>query len=450
MFFDPSTVAVPFVGPLFRAKHFLVDQISGASYDEPKDGRPWLLPRMTTLKRRFRLSLPEISHQPKRMGLKRQRTGTSAVAPKLSLDLGLLGHVETNVTPSGDTLEHHLVRGSEGDVWIASSPEGQTRVIKIVSGVHFARYLKLRPIFNKLAGCSDVVQTRSLEWDFQTQCCFQSMDLYDCDLLQYMHNNCVSKQLCEAEAAQYFGHIARAVLFCHQNGIIHRDLKLENILLDVRNRVAHLGDFGSAVFAERKLHECTSGSVSSGSVAYAAPELVRRTPRLRNSNRRPSPTSYHQRLQQGRAAGAKKHEEDEEEVEGDDEVDEEGQLSSDDERFGLDEMPLRSSSECCSMRTDIWSLGVLLYGMLTGDAPWNIADAQCDERFACFAHCGGAFLFERQPELSEEARQLVLGMLMLDPKKRLTIHEIMDMPWLQRHGHRTQARQNSKKRNKNV
>ena len=105
MFFDPSTVAVPFVGPLFRAEHFLVDQISGASYDEPKDGRPWLLPRMTTLKRRFRLSLPEISHQPKRMGLKRQRTGTSAVAPKLSLDLGLLGHVETNVTPSGDTLE---------------------------------------------------------------------------------------------------------------------------------------------------------------------------------------------------------------------------------------------------------------------------------------------------------------------------------------------------------
>ena len=207
----------------------------------------------------------------------------------------------------------------------------------------------------------------------------------------------------------------------------------------MRNRVAHLGDFGSAVFAERKLHECTSGSVSSGSVAYAAPELVRRTPRLRNSNRRPSPTSYHQRLQQGRAAGAKKHEEDEEEVEGDDEVDEEGQLSSDDERFGLDEMPLRSSSECCSMRTDIWSLGVLLYGMLTGDAPWNIADAQCDERFAYFAHCGGAFLFERQPELSEEARQLVLGMLTLDPKKRLTVHEIMDMPWLQRHGHRTQA-----------
>ena len=91
------------------------------------------------------------------------------------------------------------------------------------------------------------------------------------------------------------------------------------------------------------------------------------------------------------------------------------------------------------MRTDIWSLGVLLYGMLTGDAPWNIADAQCDERFAYFAHCGGAFLFERQPELSEEARQLVLGMLTLDPKKRLTVHEIMDMPWLQRHGHRTQA-----------
>lgn len=62
-----------------------------------------------------------------------------------------------------------------------------------------------------------------------------------------------------------------AVTYLHVNGIIHRDLKLENILLD-RFRNLKLTDFGFAnVVAdntERMLR------TSCGSPCYAAPELV--------------------------------------------------------------------------------------------------------------------------------------------------------------------------------
>lgn len=50
-------------------------------------------------------------------------------------------------------------------------------------------------------------------------------------------------RLGEDESKALFGQLCLAVGYCHDKGVVHRDLKLENVLLDERCRVK-LSDFG--------------------------------------------------------------------------------------------------------------------------------------------------------------------------------------------------------------
>ena len=44
-------------------------------------------------------------------------------------------------------------------------------------------------------------------------------------------------------AREYFGRLVQAMIYCHAQGVCHRDLKLENLLLDNQGRL-HIADFG--------------------------------------------------------------------------------------------------------------------------------------------------------------------------------------------------------------
>ncbi|SRR5579884_2881438 len=72
------------------------------------------------------------------------------------------------------------------------------------------------------------------------------------------------------ETCHYLGQIADALDYIHQRGIIHRDIKSSNVLLDAEDR-CYLSDFGIAR-AVTDATMTTSGGVL-GTVDYVAPEL---------------------------------------------------------------------------------------------------------------------------------------------------------------------------------
>lgn len=74
------------------------------------------------------------------------------------------------------------------------------------------------------------------------------------------------------ELVQLVASVARAVEAAHQRGVIHRDLKPDNILLDENGR-PHISDFGLACRLEQKSTLTLSGQIM-GTPQYMAPEQV--------------------------------------------------------------------------------------------------------------------------------------------------------------------------------
>ena len=90
------------------------------------------------------------------------------------------------------------------------------------------------------------------------------------ELYDYVSKN---GSLPEAEARRIFRQITSAVLYCHKHKVAHRDLKLENILLDANNN-AKIADFGlSNYFNDKSLL-----TTFCGSPLYASPEIINGTP----------------------------------------------------------------------------------------------------------------------------------------------------------------------------
>ena len=84
------------------------------------------------------------------------------------------------------------------------------------------------------------------------------------DLLDFINER---KYLSERLAKGFFSDLVKGIDHCHSRGVVHRDLKCENLLLDAHMRLK-ISDFGFA----RKF----DGNLKTfcGSFAYAAPEVI--------------------------------------------------------------------------------------------------------------------------------------------------------------------------------
>lgn len=79
--------------------------------------------------------------------------------------------------------------------------------------------------------------------------------------------------LSEDDARVLFRQLISAISYCHDNHVVHRDLKLENILLHQepgRPRMLKIADFG---FSKHALNQSTANSYK-GSLDYIAPEVI--------------------------------------------------------------------------------------------------------------------------------------------------------------------------------
>ncbi len=74
----------------------------------------------------------------------------------------------------------------------------------------------------------------------------------------------------EKEVRYYFRQLINGIEFAHLNGIAHRDLKLENILLN-SNNVLKIADFGLA----SQLKEGKFMKTCCGTIRYADPEILK-------------------------------------------------------------------------------------------------------------------------------------------------------------------------------
>ncbi|KAL1452729.1 hypothetical protein WDU94_006933 [Cyamophila willieti] len=78
----------------------------------------------------------------------------------------------------------------------------------------------------------------------------------------------------ETRARKWFGQLVDAINYCHERGVVHRDIKCENLLINTDYNIK-LSDFG---FARNHGYDVSLSETFCGSYAYASPEILKGIP----------------------------------------------------------------------------------------------------------------------------------------------------------------------------
>jgi serine/threonine protein kinase len=169
-------------------------------------------------------------------------------------------------------------------------------------------------------------------------------------------------KLAESIAQNYFMDVLRGLDFIHSHDIAHRDLSLENLLLDAEDRLVII-DFGLCC-------ECSDGQKQTQRVGkgfYIAPEIFNK------------------------------------------------------------------AGPYDPKKADVWSLGIILFIMITGKPPME-RPAKQDKRFNYLVEGKMADLLRARGQdhlFSNDCLGLLSQMLCVDPSSRVSLGQVLAHPWIQ-------------------
>jgi len=170
------------------------------------------------------------------------------------------------------TMEKFLGRGASASVWEAFRSDNHQRVaVKVFDQgqrdkrqAHREMKVLARVRHPRIVEAFEVVETPRLA---QLVC-----ELVDGESLRtYAHRQPCHK-LPEQAARQYYRQVVDGVNYCHDHMVAHRDLKLENLLLDKSREAVKIIDFGFAAHVPSKE---TKLKAFCGTPSYMAPEIIR-------------------------------------------------------------------------------------------------------------------------------------------------------------------------------
>ncbi|XP_032766743.1 serine/threonine-protein kinase DCLK3 [Rattus rattus] len=87
------------------------------------------------------------------------------------------------------------------------------------------------------------------------------------------------------------------------------------------------------------------------------------------------------------------------------------------------------------LEVDMWAAGVILYVLLCGFPPFRSPERDQDELFNIIQLGQFEFLSPYWDNISDAAKDLVRNLLVVDPKKRYTAHQVLQHPWIGMVGH---------------
>eukprot|EP00756_Hemistasia_phaeocysticola_P035783 Hpha_TRINITY_DN16604_c3_g2::TRINITY_DN16604_c3_g2_i1::g.183579::m.183579 len=174
------------------------------------------------------------------------------------------------------------------------------------------------------------------------------------------------KRFDEDTARRYFQELIVGLYYCHQQGVAHRDLKPENLLLDDSDHIK-ITDFGLSNY--QKGPEGAEGGGALLQTVCGTPNYV--APEV---------------------------------------------LDTDEGGGGYN-----------GFTADVWTCGVILFVMVAGYLPFDEQSGNLNALFLIIRR--GEYKFPRSPAFSPELQDLCKRILIIDPKKRFTLEDIMRHKW---------------------